>query len=148
MSAVLGSARRGNLHEHLVRAGHVTETGVMRRVTARSCRRCGGPVIVGLDAMVGAFEATADPQPLNRIGEAVATLEGRRTWALNREEARYVLNPRDALEIAYHPATSRAREDVVREHRCRTPSPPNALTAPSSFTPAIPPLPAGAPAPF
>lgn len=148
MSAVLGPARQGALHEHLVRAGHVTETGVTRKVTARSCRRCGGPVLAGIDGDVMAFEATVDPEPLNRIGEALAVLEGRGTWALNREADRFVLNPRDSHEIAHHPATTRSREDVVREHRCSTSAPPEVLTAPSSFASASTPLPAGAPAPF
>lgn len=147
--AVLGPARGGRLHELLVRGGHVTESGVSRRVTARACLRCGAPVLAGLDGDVMAFEARVDPEPLNGLGEALAVLEGRGTWALHREQSRYVLDTRDSHEIAAHPATSQPREDVLREHRCSTAAPGSALVAPCSFAPpTTSTLPPGAPAPF
>lgn len=131
--AILGSARGGQLFDHLLRAGHVTERGVTRRVTARACQRCGGALLVGLDDDVCALEATVDPQPLSALGEALALLEGRGTWHLRRERDRFVLDPRDQTNIRAHPAGSRAREDVLREHRCHTTAPGPSLIAPTQF---------------
>lgn len=136
------------LAAHLIRTGHMTETGATRAARIRTCWTCKAAILVGLDADTCAIETTTDPTPLTPLGEALALLDNRRTWALHRERSRYVLDRRDHHEITHHPATSRSREDVLRAHRCHTPPAADAVTAPSSFTPPTPPLPPGAPAPF
>jgi hypothetical protein len=136
------------LLNHLITAGHVTETGISRRARIRTCRTCSTHTLVGLDNDRCAFEATVDPTPLSPLGEALAIVEGRRTLALHHEAGRYVLDPRAADHIADHPAGSRRREDVLREHRCDTAPPVDALTAPSTFLSAAACLPPGSPAPF
>lgn len=136
------------LRDHLVAAGQVTETGVARTARIRACDDCRAQVLAGLDSDIAALEAYCDPQPLSRIGEAIALLEGRRTLTLRREGRGWVLDWRDSHEIAGAPATSQPRRDVVREHRCRTPSPADGLIAPSTFPEVAPQSPPNAAAPF
>lgn len=137
------------LEAHLIRAGHLTETGLTRAARIHTCT-CRATTIAGLDGDVLAFEAHTDPQPLSVHGEAFALLEGRVTWHLRRERNRYVLEPRDSYDIRRHPATSRPREDVLRQHRCHTAplDPTGPLVAPSRFPETTPRLPAGAAPPF
>lgn len=131
------------LRDHLIRTGHMTETGISRRARIRRCRRCSSHILTGLDADVCAIEANADPVPLSPLGEALAVLEGRITWSLHSEGGRWVLDVRDPLHIAAHPAGTRGREDVVREHRCRSSSVVPALTASTRFPETRPPAPVG-----
>lgn len=135
------------LLDHLIRAGHVTETGLARRARIRTCE-CGERVLAGLDAEVCAFEVHADPMPLTALGEALALIDGRRTFAVHHEGGRYVLDWRDGHSITEAPAGTQPREDVLRGHRCRTSPPTGSQVAPSSFVKSTPPLPADAPAPF
>lgn len=135
------------LLEHLVTAGHLTETGISRRARVRRCH-CRARILVGLDDIVAAFEARCDPTPLTALGEALAAVTGRRTWALRREGARYVLDPRTADDIAAWPAGTRQREDVLAEHVCGAAPPAGPQVALTSFASARPPLPADAPPPF
>ena len=134
------------LRDHLIRTGHITETGVTRAAKIRGCpMRCGSFVLVGLDdAHQCALEARADPIPVSALGEALALVEGRRTWSLHREAGRWVLDPRDDHHIAGYPAGTRLREDVLREHRCGIGVPTGALAAASTHPDTRPPLPAGA----
>jgi hypothetical protein len=148
------------LRDHLIRAGHLTETGYTRRARLRPCHqsyklpgsrwvgKCLDLVLVGLDGDTCAFEVACDPQPLNTVGEALSLLEGRRTHTLRREGPGYVLDPRDQHEISFAPAGTKPRRDVVRQHRCGTSPPPPGLRAPTSFPEHHPPLPANAQPPF
>lgn len=133
---------------HLIRNGHLTENRTTRRAHIRTCPRCGQHVLRGLDGDTCAFDVTTDPHPLNPLGEALAHLENRRTYALHREARGYVLDPRDANHITHTPAGTRPREDILRDHRCTTGPPPPALTAPTTYAEAHPPLPPGSPPPF
>lgn len=133
------------LRDYLIRAGHMTEKGLTRRAQIRHCARCGLALLTGLDAEMCALEAVCDPSPLSPLGEALALVEGRRTWALHSEGGRWVLNPREEDQIIAEPATSRPRQDVLRQHRCGTPPP---LTAPSTFPETKPPTPTGSVPPF
>lgn len=135
------------LLDHLIASGHVTETGLTRRAKIRTCS-CRAKILAGLDADIAALEARCDPQPLSPLGEALAILEGRRTYTLRREGRGWVLDWRDAHEITWSPATSRARRDVVRQHRCKTPPPAPELAAASAFPETKPPLPPAAAPPF
>ena len=121
------------LRDHLLRTGHIAETGVSRGAKLRRCRRCGVFVLTGLDADMCALEVQADPTPLSPLGEAFAVVEGRRTFALHRAGGRWEIDWRDAGDIASHPAGSARREDVLRQHRCGDQDQPAALTAASTF---------------
>lgn len=123
----------GWLTDHLIRTGHLTETGVGRGAKIRTCDRCQARVLAGLDADRCAFEVHADPVPLSALGEALAQLEGRRTVALHRAGGRWELDTRDSHDIAARPAGATPREDVLRVHRCGDPDPPAPLIADSRF---------------
>ena len=53
-----------------------------RAATATTCRRCGAPVLVGLDEDVAAAPATADAAPATYLAAVVALLSGRGVLAL------------------------------------------------------------------
>lgn len=145
------------LLDHLIASGHVTETGLTRRAKIRTCgqirrdagvrRKCLDRVLVGLDSDVCAFEVACDPQPLSRLGEALALVDGRRTLTLRREGGGWVLDGRDAHQISWAPAGERPRQDVVAIHRCGSPI-PAAWSTTTTFPEATPSLPANATPPF
>lgn len=123
-----------SLKEHLIRAGHLTETGLTRRARLRPCRRCGADTLVGLDADQCAFERHVDPEPLSALGEVLAVLEGRKTFNLARQGVGYVLHPRPSRYIAANPAgIDKGVEDVLRQHRCQPRPLTDAELAPSVF---------------
>lgn len=136
---------------HLIRAGYLTETGLSRRARLIACSRCKAVVMSGLDADVCAFEVECEPRPLTSVGEAVAWIEGRRTWSLTKARGgRFELDPRDARSIAKTPAGTGQRLDVLAEHVCRVElvSDLGATYGPSSFPEIAPHMPPGSPAPF
>lgn len=113
------------LRRQLEAAGRWNVDGVSRRMSAGHCRTCHAQVVRGLDADVAAITVTADPQPIDQLGEALALLSGRGTWSLLQRDGHWSLSPRDQWRIAAQkPAT------VLAEHRCGSP-----------------PLPAGSPLP-
>lgn len=131
------------LKDHLVAAGYMTETGATRRARVRRCG-CGVDIIVGLDGDRLAFEARVDPYPLSSVGEVLALLEGRYTWAAYADGGRHVLEFRDSHAISARPA-GKCPEDVMRQHRCDTPEPAgviaSAFTSPPKPTPSdVPPF--------
>lgn len=128
------SAPTSWLWDHLVRSGYVSEGGSTRRARLKTCPAgCKAWVLAGLTGITGAVDARVDPEPLSQLGEAVALLEGRGTVSLHHEGGRFVLDLRGASEIKYGPAGTQEREDVLRQHRCRTPPPEGALVAASTF---------------
>lgn len=136
------------LRDHLVRAGHMTETGATRRARIKRCPRCRELVVVGLDGVMCALEVHADPVPLSPLGEALSLATGRRTVALHREGGRYVIDPRTDTDITHHPAGAGEREDVLRSHVCADNDMPAALSARTSFAEVRPPVPANSEPPF
>lgn len=129
---------------YLVAQGHMTADGVTRRVTARTCRTCHAPILAGLTGLRCARDARVDPDPLSPLGEALAVLGGRATFALWRAAAgRYELENRDQFSIAGTPAGTSTRYDVLAEHVCNAAPlpaaesvfPPPATTATSSRPP-------------
>lgn len=136
------------LTTHLIRTGHLTETGLTRRARIRTCRTCRSLTIAGLDDHTCALEAHTDPTPLTPLAEALAAIEGRPTYNLHREGGHYVLDPRDPEHITAHPAGTRNREDVLRQHLCHTPPVPLELAAPTRYPEHTPPPPPGAHPPF
>lgn len=136
------------LFEHLVRSGHLTESGLSRRARLRPCPTCPHTVLAGLDDVICAVEVAADPLPLSELGEAVVLLQGRRTFHLRREGGGWVLDPRDRHDIAAKPASTQKRTDVLAEHRCSLGPPAPALRARSTFPETRPRPPADAVPPF
>ena len=68
-----------------------------------------------------AFPALVDPGPLDAVGEALAHLGGRRTYALRRHTGRSLrLYQRDRWQITGKPPGSRSIYpfDVVADHAC------------------------------
>lgn len=122
------------LTQHLIRAGHITETGISRHARIRTCARCHTPALVGLDDDICATEAATDPTPLNPLGEALALIDGRRTWNLTTTRNGYQLERRDNTHITTNPAGTHPRQDTLAEHRCHHPPPPPTLTTPSHIT--------------
>lgn len=148
-SGPTSSTRPANwLLEHLIAAGHLTETGLGRRARIRACR-CGQLILAGLDDDTCALEAYADPEPLTPLGEMLARLEDRCTWTLRRQAAGWILDIRSHLEIAAKPAGSQPRADIVRQHQCQSRPLADPETAATSFAEARPvTYPPGSPAPF
>lgn len=134
------------IEAHLVRTGVIAPDGITRRAQPRRCRDCRAPVLTGLDADRCSLRADVDPRPLTALGELLAQLEDRRTYALCSDSGRLVLNYRDAGRLAHNPAGT-GRFDVMAEHRCgSTPAFPTT----SSFVVhlQLAHQPAGAPAPY
>lgn len=107
-------------------------SGAGRGLQARWCR-CGAPVLAGLDGDVCAFPAVVDIGPLSAIGEAVARIQGRRTFEIRKRGA-FQLMRRNRHAIRDRPPGRRAwcgPIDVVAEHVCHSfplPSTPSAFT--------------------
>lgn len=114
----LDDAAWERLERHLINIGRLSPDGTGRRAQPRRCRTCNAPVIVGLDADWAACRADVDPRPLTALGEALAHLEGRRTYALVVNGARHVLDYRDAGRITHRPAGGSGRYDVMAQHLC------------------------------
>lgn len=140
------------LAAHLIRTGHLTESGLSRRARLRRCPDCAAITLAGLDADQGGFEAAADPIPLTGLGEMLALLDRLATYELWKAGAGYELERRNHHRITYRPAehpTRALRVDVLRAHRCHNRAPSDAETATTAFAEARPThLPLGAPAPF
>lgn len=122
----------------------------MRAARRALCRTCKGPVLAGLDYDVAAVEAQADADVLGPQGEALARLQGRRTFALVRRDGHVDLRLRDHWQIAGTPAGARGlggRQAVVlAEHRCGAEPLPALSTY--ELNPARPPKETDGPPPF
>lgn len=117
--------------------------GATRAARLRRCPTCTTTVLAALDADTCARRVTADPLPLSPLGEALALIGGRATYALWYWGGRLELNHRTSFHIKGTPAGTTDRFDVVAEHRCgyprldslpsvhrRTPTPPTGSEAP------------------
>ncbi len=127
------------LVRHLQNIGAMGNDRVGRKVHTRQCRHCRYPILVGLDNDRCALPAYADPLPLSPLGEAVALLSGRSTYALRMGLGFCELQRRDRWQIEGTPAGTRL--DVLASHVCGGGSLP---TAPTVHRP-HPPIPARAP---
>lgn len=104
------------LRAHLEKRGLWNADAVGRAARARTCRRCGRTILVGLDGDLCADVALADPSPLSVLGEAAALVLGRRTYSLRWASSRLELDYRSSFHIRPH----RDRLDVVAEHDCHS----------------------------
>lgn len=95
--------------------------GISRKARARLCKACGAPVLAGLDHEPLGLATLVDPVPLNALGEALALMTDRRSYALWWSGKHYALSPRGAIQITASPAGTDRRYDVVAEHKCGMP---------------------------
>ena len=98
-------------------------------MTARPvCRHCHAPVLTGQDSPTAGITVTLDPQPVDNLGEVLALLQGRRTFAVSTVNQsgnhRRVFDERTASWIR----TGRPIAPVHPEHRCNQPLPTAAST--------------------
>lgn len=89
--------------------------GILRAASLNTCR-CGAPLLQGLDADRAALTAIVDIQPIDEIGEAVALVQGRRTYDLVGGYQRKELEYRYEWNIK-----KKRRYPVLAEHRCGQP---------------------------
>lgn len=116
------------LQHHLEQTGAWDADGISRAAKSRRCPDCRMWVLAGLDDPRCAGPAIVDTSPLSSLGETVALLTGRSTYALRRFHTRIELDHRNQWSI--HTPPEHAPYDVIAEHRCRTPMLP---TMPSSY---------------
>lgn len=83
--------------------------------TDEPCPSCRAPVLTGITARPG-IAVTLDPRPLDPPAELDAITAGRWTYTLHGDGT---LTPRSGRQITHRPAGTRARETVLREHRCQ-----------------------------
>ena len=102
----------------LVDKGVMSEGGLTRRAKLLAHPPCHFPTLAGLDADRCALDAWCDLGELTLEGEALALLDGRRTYELHGGR----LSPRDRWCIPGRPA-GRSRWPVLAEHRCHDPIP-------------------------
>lgn len=127
------------LVRHLQNIGAMGNDRIGRRAKPSRCVKCGAVILVGLDADRCAWVAKVDPLPLAPIGEVVAILAGRSTYALHVGVGVCELQHRDRWQISGSPAGTRL--DVLAAHRCGTTHLPSAPTVNrmAEPPPAVPP---------
>lgn len=116
------------LWRHLEQTGAMGPDRVGRTVRATACRTCRAPTLTGLDNDRCAVVAHADPEPLDGLGEALALLAGRKTYALHPAANGYELVLRYDKQIAGAPPGTRGH-DVLAEHACNSAPLPNQPSA-------------------
>jgi hypothetical protein len=84
-----------------------------RRYVETNCRTCQQPILVGPDNDTCALNATCDTSQLNRTGELLAIIDGRKTYQIEGQR----IHRRDRWQINTEAA------HVVAEHRCHNPTP-------------------------
>jgi len=114
------------LVRHLEAIGVMGNDRIGRRIRATRCRHCACSILVGLDADRCALPVQVDPLPLAPLGEALAILDGRSTYALHVGAGIAELQYRDRWQIAGSPAGTRL--DILSAHRCGTVRLPTAPT--------------------
>jgi hypothetical protein len=92
--------------------------GGLRNAKAARCPTCGAPTLVGYDGDLAALKVRVDPIPLTPVGEAMAQLADRHTYAARRRGHGIALHRRDRWQIG---GARRKRFDVVAAHICGDP---------------------------
>lgn len=106
-----------HVRTHLETTTGVDPTGTRRAAARTTCRTCRAPVIRALDGDVLAFEVTADPIPLDPVGELLAIAAGRRTYDAVTVRGRIELEPRRPTHIPIR------RHPILADHHCGHPIP-------------------------
>ena len=129
------------LAQHLEDTGKLGRDRIGRAARAHRCKDCGQLILTGLDNDMCAGIANADTAALQPLGEALALVSGRRTYALHRTDGRLELQLRYDLQITGAPAGT-APYDVLAEHDCSAtnlPSKPSVYARLSAALPVNPP---------
>jgi hypothetical protein len=121
------------LVRHLETIGAMGNDRIGRGARPARCRHCSCSILTGLDGDRAAGVARVDPLPLAPMGEALAILAGRSTYALHVGAGRCELQIRDQWQIAGTPAGT--RYDVMAAHVCGGPNLPEAPTVNRPPTP-------------
>lgn len=124
------------LARHLEDTGKLGPDRIGRAAKAHRCKDCGQLILTGLDDDMCAIVANADPIPLAPLGEALALIAGRRTYALHATAGRLELVRRYDKQITGAPAGTRPY-DVLAQHTCdavNLPSLPSAHARPAALT--------------
>jgi hypothetical protein len=87
-----------------------------RAAQMRMCKKCGSPILVGLDDDVAALKVEIDPTPITSLGEAVALLAGRGTYELHSGRGQKNISHRAEWNIR-----GPRRRAVFPAHRCDQP---------------------------
>lgn len=103
-----------------------SQGGILRAASIAVCQKCGAPILAGLDADKCALYVRADITPIDEIGEALALMQGRRTFDLVGNWQRKELEYRHSWNIK-----APRRYPVLAEHRCHAPLPPAIAKVPS-----------------
>ena len=99
---------------------------------------CGTPTLRGLDEDVCATTATTDTTPLTPLGEALAWLNGQRTYELRTINGTPQLMRRTRWTITSHPPGATlwcGPIDVLPQHQCGAPPLPTQPTVHPPRTP-------------
>lgn len=99
------------LRQHLIETGRISLDGISRKANLRNCRRCDGPIIVGLDHEPCGIPTSADPTQLDPVAEMFAIALGRWTYDLTNTPA---LERRNRWSIR-----APRRHPVLASHQCR-----------------------------
>lgn len=124
------------LAKHLEDTGKLGPDRIGRAARAHRCKDCGQLILTGLDNDMCAVVAHADPTPLAPLGEALALIAGRGTYALHNAGDRLELVRRYDKQITGAPAGTR-NYDVVAGHTCdavNLPSLPSVYARPAALT--------------
>jgi hypothetical protein len=89
-----------------------------RGAKAAKCIVCKADVIVGFDEDACARAVVVDPHPLSELGEALALIEGRRSYLLAVQGEGMALWVRDQWQIAGTGASDKVW--VFTDHKCHT----------------------------
>jgi hypothetical protein len=111
------------LRRILVDKGVMDHQGVTRRARVRRHPSCGMPTLAGFDSHVLAWTVWLDLTELSRRGEALAILDGRRTYELWVVALGFEIEHRDRWRVAGHPADTPGTHPVLCDHRCSAPVP-------------------------
>lgn len=99
-----------------------------RGCRATKCIVCRGDVLAGFDEDQCAALVIADPTPLSPLGEALALIEGRRSYRLERYKDGAALWFRSHWQIQGAPASTETI--VLTDHKCGAPQLPGVEITP------------------
>jgi hypothetical protein len=107
-----------------------------RGCRAAKCIVCKADVLVGFDEDVCARAVVADPHPLSELGEALALIEGRRSYRLAKRGEGMALWYRNRWMIQGEGASDTVW--VLTDHKCHSATFPGVKIKAKAYSKAIP----------